>query len=224
MATHYDITTVTSLPSTQDAARDALERSGTPTLVVAERQVAGRGRAGREWLEPTVGMFSSFAFDQRDLGSAMGPIPLCTGLAVRRAIGGGEVDLKWPNDLLIRGKKVGGILVEAVDRTVVIGCGVNLWWPDAPSFASAVHHETPPDGAAVDLAKGWVGEFLSIAAGPAWPLDEYREACVTIGVPVRWDGGVGVAVDVAEDGTLVVDAPDGRTRVLSGDVHLLPTS
>jgi biotin-(acetyl-CoA carboxylase) ligase len=73
------------------------------------------------------------------------------------------------------------------------------------------------------LAVAWVDHLRGIIAeGPgAWPRSDYRNACVTLGRTVRWDGGEGTATDVGADGHLVVETPEGTSRVVAGDVHLL---
>lgn len=224
MDTQYDIVRRSSVASTQDVARDQFEESGTATLVIADRQLAGRGRADRDWLEPTAGMFSSFAFRPAWEPDGFGVIPLCAAIAVRRAIGDTSVDLKWPNDLLIEGRKVGGILVEASGGAVVVGCGLNLWWDEPPEFAASLLASEPADGHAGRLARAWVDELLMVLSQPrtAWPIDEYRTACVTIGSRVQWGSSVGTALDIGPGGGLEVEGPDGVFEVLSGDVHLLP--
>lgn len=224
MDTHYDIVRRSSVASTQDVALSRFRDSGIATLVVAGRQLAGRGRADREWVEPTAGMFSSFAFRPSWEQGDFGIIPLCAGVALLRAIGGGSVDLKWPNDILMDGRKVGGILVEGSDGVVVVGCGLNLWWDEPPGFAGSLLDSEPADGYAGELANAWVDQLLAIVSGPSsgWPIDDYRASCVTIGSRVRWDGGIGRALDVGQGGGLVVEGLDGISEVLSGDVHLLP--
>jgi len=191
--------------------------------VVAERQLAGRGRSGREWWQAPRAMFSSLAVpaDLRRVCSAM---PLMIGLAVRDAVSeifGVETGLKWPNDLVTVWGKVGGILVEADSEVVVCGCGVNLWWLEPPEGAAGLVPEDPGPDAARSLAESWAGRALLRFESPDWERDEYRQACVTVGSEVAWDpGGTGLAVDVAADGGLVVETVSGRVTLHSGEVRL----
>jgi BirA family biotin operon repressor/biotin-[acetyl-CoA-carboxylase] ligase len=225
MATHYDIVQMQSAHSTQDVATDAFTSSGRPTLVVADRQLEGRGRHGRKWVQPDRALFSSFSFvsrwDQVDLPL----LPLCAAVAVRRAIidvAATTVSLKWPNDLLLVRKKTGGILVEASDQRVTVGCGLNLWWSEPPSFASAISQEDPGEALAAAIATAWVDALIDIAEHDPgeWPIDEYRNACVTLGSRVSWSSGVGVAENISENGHLLVATGDGTVTLSAGDVHL----
>lgn len=225
MATHYDIVRCAEVASTQDVANDRFSLAGAATLVVAARQVAGRGRQGRTWLEPDRGMFSSLAFESRWADADLTLIPLCAAVAVGEAIGAespSRVNLKWPNDLLVDGKKVGGILVEASGTRVTVGCGVNLWWDASPEFATAVFPKDPGPAAAEQLAVGWADRLLEIMSGSAtgWPRDTYIERCVTLGSDVAWEFGSGRATGIGPDGSLIVDTQRGPVEVRHGDVHL----
>jgi BirA family transcriptional regulator, biotin operon repressor / biotin---[acetyl-CoA-carboxylase] ligase len=141
-------------------------------------------------------------------------VPLLAGIAAARVI---DCGLKWPNDVLIDDRKVGGILVESSDGVVVVGFGLNLWWPEAPDGYGALHVEDPGPERAVELAERWAGELLElIDAGPAnWPRDEYRSISVTIGRDITWSpDGIGRAIDIAPDGALIVTTPAGQTLPL----------
>lgn len=226
MATHYDIARLDEVASTQDVATEEALRRGRPMLVIADRQTAGRGRGDRTWIEPDHGLFSSYAY-RSDWPSASVPLlALCAAVAVRTAIAevvGVSAACKWPNDLVIDERKVGGILPDASDGLITIGCGLNLAWEDPPEFATALLDAAPEPDLAPRLAIAWVDAFRRIVdAGPdAWPRDAYESACLTIGRRVRWDGGEGVATGIGPDGHLVVEGAHGTVEVLSGAVHLL---
>src|SRR3981081_3629945 len=113
-----------SVTSTQDVAR------GLPigSVVVAEHQTAGRGRLDRRWeSRPGTALLVSFVLRPNPL------LSLAAGVAAAEACGN-EVRLKWPNDLLLDGRKVGGILVEATPSKAICGIGINLIW--APEGAA----------------------------------------------------------------------------------------
>ncbi|MEX2655320.1 MAG: biotin--[acetyl-CoA-carboxylase] ligase [Acidimicrobiia bacterium] len=203
--------------STQDDARAAFD--GTPVLVVAGAQKRGRGRSAAEWQTAPRAMAASLAvrpgWDPADLPL----VALLAGVAAGRVIG---CELKWPNDVFVDGSKAGGILVEAADGVVVVGFGLNLWWPDAPDTFAAVFADDPGPDRAAEVAEAWASELLGLVdAGPrAWPRDEYRQRSNTLGRDITWSPeGVGRAVDIAADGGLVVVTHEGRTTLHAGQVR-----
>ena len=224
MATPYDIFRLATVESTQDEARGLAADTGVPSLVVASEQLSGRGRQGRTWTQPDRGMFASLAFVSDWTPFELTLIPLITAVAVRRAVASQfaiELDLKWPNDLLLDGRKVGGILVESSASTVVVGCGMNLWWVDPVDGAASLLDEDPGSNAASRSAERWADSLLAFLedGSQAWPRAEYEQACVTLFRDVYWDGGEGRATGIAADGALIV-AKDGIDVVLhSGEVH-----
>lgn len=203
--------------STQDVAREAFD--SMPLLVVAGRQQQGRGRQGHEWVNAPRGIAASLAFAPSWPAETWPLIPLVAGLSARRTF---AVDLKWPNDLMTRGRKVGGILVESAGGVVVVGLGVNLWWPSPPAGADALFDDDPGSEVAVESSIEWTDALLAaIDAGPdEWGADEYRRACVTIGRRVRWEPhGEGLALDISDEGRLIVETSAGRLALASGDVR-----
>jgi BirA family transcriptional regulator, biotin operon repressor / biotin---[acetyl-CoA-carboxylase] ligase len=193
-----------TVASTQEAAR------GLPigSVVVAEHQTAGRGRLDRRWeAPPGTALLASFVVAPHPL------LSLAAGVAAAEACGP-LARLKWPNDVLIDGRKAGGILVEMTAARAVIGVGINLTW--APPGAARVDQprEVLLDALAQRLA-AWT------SAPPAAIAQRWRELSDTIGRSVRVElpGRVieGLAEDIAEDGSLIV----GGEHVNAGDViHL----
>lgn len=225
MATQYGIFRLGTVESTQDEARSRREGDGIPVLVVADQQISGRGRQGRVWSQPDRGMFASVAFASHWDLSDRTLIPLIAGVAMRRVLRDRidvDVDLKWPNDLMLGADKVGGILVEMSDSSVVVGCGVNLWWDDPVQGAGALFSADPGRDAAAVLAGHWTSGMLEIIEdGPkAWPCAEYEHASVTIGREVRWEDGHGRAMGIADDGGLIVHQDGTEITLHSGEVHL----
>jgi BirA family biotin operon repressor/biotin-[acetyl-CoA-carboxylase] ligase len=128
-----------SVDSTQRVARD-LARDGAPegTVAIAEQQTAGRGRLGRRWHSPRgVNLYCSIVLRPRRPPAAVPPLALVVGVGVAAAVAeeaGRRPAIKWPNDVLLGGRKIAGILVEMdseVDRVhhVIAGIGVNLNTP-----------------------------------------------------------------------------------------------
>ncbi|MEA3502590.1 MAG: biotin--[acetyl-CoA-carboxylase] ligase [Actinomycetota bacterium] len=224
MATRYAVVELESAESTQDEARVRYDRL-SPVLVIAGRQTVGRGRLGRDWLEPDRAMFASLAFEPAWPEETWSLIPLAAGLAARSAIGaisGVSVGLRWPNDLMGGDGKIGGLLAESGDGAVVVGCGINLFWATPIVGGDALYQSDPGPAVAQELSTGWTDRFLDhMACRPDdWGIDEYRNACVTIGRSVSYVGGSGIAVAVSDEGTLLVETADGVTAVHSGEVRL----
>jgi len=189
-----------SVASTQDVARDL----DIGAVVVAEHQTAGRGRLDRRWeAPPGTALLASFVL-------APSPVlSLAAGVAAAEACGAG-VRLKWPNDLLIGDRKVGGILVETTPQKAVCGVGINLTW--APDGAAAL-------GVARDDLLRRLMETLAVwTPSPAGVvLARWRELSATLGRRVRIDGVEGLAEDIGAGGELIVD---GRPFVAGSVTHL----
>lgn len=220
------------------AARDG---AAAGLVVVAEEQTAGRGRLGRSWIAPpgaallvSLLLRPGLAPDQLHLLTAAGALAMAEAV---EAVCGLRPELKWPNDLLVGDRKLGGVLAEAdIDgrdvRAVVVGIGLNVEWdqfpPELAEIATSCSAETggPVSRAAVldaFLARSSI-RFADLDAAFA----EYRARLGTLGRAVRVElasGPVrGIAVDLAPDGTLLVEtAHDGIVEVAAGDVvHLRP--
>lgn len=168
-------------------------------------------------------MAASLAFAPGWPAESLPLIPLLAGIAAARVVGGG---LKWPNDLMLDDRKVGGILVEASGGVVVAGCGINLWWPEAPAGYGAVREEDPGVDAVLETAEAWSAELLGLVVGgpEGWPRAEYRERSVTLGRDITWSpDGAGRAIDLAADGGLIVVTHEGRTTLHAGEIRHVRT-
>ena len=232
---HYE----PSCSSTQDLARaaaaDGAEEGWT---VVTDLQREGRGRQGRSWVAPpeTALLFSTILRPPLDV------LPLLPLLAALTIAGGIEVstgavpDLKWPNDILLHGKKLAGILLERpAGADVVLGVGVNVnqsrdGLPDGgTSLAVELGHdlEREPLLAAIlnDLSNAYE---RADREGVGWIVPGWRSRSSMLGEAVAFhrDGALirGVAEDVLEDGALRVRLDDGsRISVIAGEVERVRT-
>lgn len=214
MATPYFQLRMNRVASTQDVARDKLE--DLPVLVLATGQSEGRGRSGAAWLTADRALASSLAFRHSDGDTR--PLSLMAGVAAVRATSG--TTLKWPNDVLIDGAKVGGILVERSGDVTVIGLGLNLWWATAPKGMTALFADDPGGTEYARIGSLWGAELMELIEAEGWPIDEYRRACTTIGRDIDWEPeGSGHAVEVTDDGALIVETPGGRETIHSGAVR-----
>lgn len=215
MATPYLQFRRQTVSSTQDLARDIFDR--LPVLVSATDQTAGRGRTGSSWASATSAAAVSYA---RRIDGEVRPLSLMAGLAAVRAIEPyAPARLKWPNDLMLRGDKVGGILVEIAAGVAVVGLGLNLHWPDRPHGTAHLFDVAPPDGLSFEVAALWAAELNRYWDGAGWDRERYIELCETVGRSVVWDGGEGRAVDVDSSGALVVETDEGVVRLVSGSVR-----
>jgi len=208
------------------------------TCMVAGEQSAGRGRHGRQWVsDPGAGLWCSTVLREGlDPGLDPGRVPLIAALAVldvAAALGGMNLGIKWPNDILASddpksgGRKMAGILAEVVNGAVIVGIGINVDYsaedipfPGATSwFAETGQH---PDRS--ELLAGLLGAlFDRRAQDPAAVLADYRAACVTIGAEVQVvlpDGQqfTGRGIDVDESGHLIVRSGRTLRTVIAGDV------
>lgn len=235
--------------STMDDARRMLERIRLPqgSVILAESQTAGRGRAGRPWMSPPdVNLYFTFLIFPD--GGGLRPLAYVTPLAVAlaaeevTAARGARVvpDLKWPNDVLINGRKLAGVLIE-VDHveermTALVGVGINVNLDAAAhdevrGIATSIREAAGFDLAREEVLAAFCNHFESLyeeaLSGSRRPFEAWRARLVTLGKTVVANGfGApvrGRAVDVDEDGTLVLEVEPGRrVRIEAGDV--LPQS
>lgn len=232
-----------SLDSTQTRAV-ALARAGAPagTLILAEYQTQGRGRLDRRWHAPPGSslLLSLILRPALAPSQAQRATMICSLAAVRAIsqVAGLAAQVKWPNDILVGGKKAGGMLTElgargaALDYVIVgLGLNVNLDVRDLPatltpatSLAAEAGHSIPRLELLVAFLEHLENYADRLAAG--WsPREEWRGALATLGQLVRvgTTEGVleGLAEDVDEDGALLVRSADGRLHtILAGDVTL----
>ena len=229
--------------STNDDAYDAL-CAGQPdgVTVVADAQVRGRGRAGREWTHaPGLGLAMSFALHPGCDARQAGAVPLAAGLAVARAVTsfGARAALKWPNDVLAGGRKLAGLLCElrrapAGGEVVVVGVGVNVRQA-AADFPPALRESATSlalagaDAAVEEVAARVLNEFEPLWAelqegDRAAVLDAWSARAAFWGEPVivRTPAGSvhGVAQRLDADGALVLRLENGvETTVVAGDLE-----
>jgi len=215
---------------------------GRVAVLVCEQQTAGRGRRGRSWLAWPGG---SLTFSARWRFDASAPVPaglsLVVGLAVAQALEALEVpslELKWPNDIQIHGRKLGGILVElsraGAQLDAVIGVGLNLKFPieapvpERPDVIALADVMAAPPALEQVLAAVLTRLRLLLdtyaAAGFAPFVAPWNQRNAFADLPVELSGEAerieGLCQGVDTDGALLVRTDEGVRRVLAGDVSL----
>jgi BirA family transcriptional regulator, biotin operon repressor / biotin---[acetyl-CoA-carboxylase] ligase len=208
--------------STNELAR-GLAGAGAPhgTLVTAREQTAGRGRQGRAWTAPP-GQALLCSLVVREPPRLL---PLAAGAAVAATVGT-QARLKWPNDVLLDGRKVAGILVEArpQQRWAVVGIGVNVA-VRVEQLPAALRERAGTLGLGTEALEGWLERLVeALERWLAAPEDDVlafvRSRDALLGRPVRWAGGAGTGAGVDGDGRLVVSTAGGRVTLDAGEVHL----
>ncbi len=222
---------------------DLLARAATlerNTVLIAERQSAGRGRAGRSWLSGEGSLTFSLAWKFDGPLHALAGLPLAVGVALAETLAALDVkvQLKWPNDLLKDGAKLAGVLIETQAAPhgavwAVIGIGINLQLPDeleaqidrpaasAPWLAAMARDALM--GALLNGLAQVLSEFATRGFAPfcaRWnALHAYQGSPVVIidrGVTI--DEGIAAGVD--DSGALLLDRASGRVAIHAGDVSL----
>lgn len=214
-------------------------RDGAPEglVIVAEHQTAGRGRLNRQWVSPPgTGLTFSVLLRPAVAEERWTWLPLLTGVALAEACAtatGVDVVLKWPNDLLARDRKLGGILATRVESAVVIGIGVNVTTaredlPVAEATSLLLAGAAAPDrehvlGVALRTLADRYQSWSATGGDPETLRAAYAARCGTLGARIRValpDGSSldGTATDIDTDGRLVVETADGEHAVSSGDV------
>ncbi len=236
----FSVEILPEVPSTNtELMRRARLGRADPLLLVAERQTAGRGRLGRNWSSHGDGQapeaHASLTFS---LGLPLAPIDwsglsLAVGLAVAHSLHP-EVQLKWPNDLWVAGRKLGGILIETVAvadlRYAVIGIGLNIGLPaeqDLRTPPAALRELLPAMNAAQALeriAPPLVQTVLRFANEGFGPLrNAYLARDLLLGRDVVCtDGTEGVAQGVDSDGALMLQTAQGMKKINSAEVSVRP--
>jgi BirA family biotin operon repressor/biotin-[acetyl-CoA-carboxylase] ligase len=217
---------------------------GVSEVLLAEYQTAGRGRRGRVWLAPPGGAIClSMSWMFREVPADIGALSLVVGVCALQALreqGASGAALKWPNDLLLDGRKLGGVLIElraesAGPACVVIGIGLNvalgapllrriaatgLEATDLRSAGLTAPSRNPLAAALVGACLRGLGAFEREGLKPF--IEEWRAADALRGRPVAVSGAGGNARGLARGvdvhGALLIETPQGLRRFIAGDV------
>ena len=230
--------------STNIIAREIADSVEEGTLVIAESQTAGRGRLGRKWISPEGGIWLSIILKPKMQPQYASRITLLAGVCVAKTIRGFGLPakIKWPNDVLINGKKVCGILteigaeVDLIDYLIVgIGIDANV---DTESFpeeirdsSTSLKKETGKEINRVDFVRKLLEEFELLylkfqKEGFTKILEEWRNMSATIGEWVKISTQThtiyGEAIGVDNEGALILETSDGQLeKILAGNCEHL---
>ena len=223
-----------------------LAKQGAPngTVLIAGHQTGGRGRMGRVFQSPAgSGVYLSVILRPNCEPGQLMHLTCAVGVAMMEAVkmvSGVQTKVKWINDLVINGKKLGGILTEmSVDKGMVeyaiIGIGINCLQKDgdfcpeiaglATSLSQAAGKDIQPEVLAAAMVEALWEMSRVLFTEKATLMAEYKERCVTLGKDIQVIRGdtvrPGKAVDLDEDGGLLVVFPDGTTELVSsGEVSV----
>ena len=219
---HYE-----TIPSTNAEAKRMILDGVREGVLLAKTQTAGRGRLGRNFFSEN-GIFMSVILAPEKISFDPGFLTSAVAVAVCRAVTekGFSVGIKWVNDLLLDGKKICGILTEAVSLgnqplAYVIGIGINVGQDEFPSEIRDIAGSLP-------LSKNEKNDlFFSVLSNMEAVLSEkkediladLKEKSVVLGKPIRFFGakdGEGVALDLDENGGLIVVTDQNKKIVLTG--------
>lgn len=231
-----------SIGSTNDRAKIlASDGAQDGTLVWADEQTRGRGRNGRHWYSPPGNLYCSLILRPKGIPSVVSGISLIASLAVASALENflpqsAELKLKWPNDVLINGKKTAGILLEtspygvSLSRWVVVGCGVNIASspPKGLYPMTSLNKELGVESVVEKVLVAYIRYFLDWLEqcrrhGLLRIRDAWLERAKGLGEPITVNIGKdileGIFWDMDESGALIVKLSSGDTRkITAGDV------
>ena len=212
------------------------------SVVVAQHQTTGRGRRGRSWLSAAGDSLTFSLLWRFPAGQVLSGLSLAVGVAIARSLDISGILLKWPNDVLLNGRKLAGVLVEVVPGTrsaaVVVGVGINLRLPAAMSdevrqSAAALDQADAMPPSANKLLAHLLAEIYETLGrfaqhGFAAFRDEWLMRHAFEGQTVRLLSDFGPPVEgrcqgVDGDGALLLGTPAGVQRIISGEVSLRKT-
>ncbi len=237
-----DIVSVPVTDSTNNDLKSIIKNSEFPvfSVVTAKRQLSGRGRLGRSFLSPEGGLYFSVSYPLTGKENNIPFLTLLAGLAVNEAIReltGTHTQIKWPNDIYLNNKKLGGILTELITfrgLTAVVGIGINLTEKAFPEeireIATSFAREgiTPPDKGELikkitEILDRLVYEEYSLYNADKAITDKLRERSYSLGKTVTYSLGdeiiTGVVTDIKDTGAAQITFSDGTEKeIFCGEI------
>lgn len=235
----FDLHLFEQLPSTNRHLWGMVDQgAGAGTVVVAESQSAGQGQRGKSWQSSPGGLYLSLLLEPDWSAANAAQLTFCSGWGVAIAMNqlGIPVQIKWPNDLVIRGKKLGGILTETriVGHQIshaVIGIGIN-WQNSVPDTGIALSEWIPQlsgraitfleDLVALVLLSVWQGICYRQRVGSKDFMKHYQRSLIHLGKFVSWKGNPAQVIGVTEAGHLQVQLPAQRSSPMINQRVAIP--
>ncbi len=227
----YEFIQLSEIDSTNNYIKK-IKDDHTEYVVVAERQTGGKGRLGRTFISEEGGLYLSVSYTPKpgtNPEQTLHYTALCA-LAVKHALTKLtteqqiKFDIKWPNDIYLNGKKICGILTEAVHTGgvfyIIFGIGVNLTNHISRdiSYASSILELTGISLDRVEAAQLIAGELVALLSENSTDftpyLNEYTGSCITIGKKVKTATVSGTAIDIDNNAQLIVETENGITEVV----------
>ena len=218
------------IDSTNDEAK-RIELDKDFHVIIAEKQTKGRGRLGKKWSSPNSGNIYMTICTENDISKL--PISLITGLICKKAINKisneSIIMLKWPNDILLNNKKIGGILVETevYNKKIrtIIGIGINIkikkeesWWGDLSKFSI----EAKRNELINQILSDFIEKFDKLDFN--W-MDEWKNSCIHMNKKIKINDGnafekEAIFLDVDKNGNAIVKTDQGRELISSGEISI----
>ncbi|MGO2958561.1 MAG: biotin--[acetyl-CoA-carboxylase] ligase [Acetobacter sp.] len=227
------------LTSTSDVCMERVRAGEPPGLaLLALRQTKGRGSRGRNWVDPGRSLALSMTLDADCIPlKALGGWPFVASLAFYEGLADvvpsarTHLSIKWPNDILLNGQKLGGILIEQDGQSLIIGMGANLAQaPDAQTIgrqaASLAHYGTPEPCLVAEAILRQMSRWCAVWAEQGFSVlcSEWLSRAHPVGTPLVVKGGTtyeqGLFAGLAPDGRLLLETENGMKMIATGDILL----
>ena len=199
-----------SIYNTQEfALRELVDE---PVLVISFKQEQGKGTANRKWLNADQALACSLAMNQSEILVPKTLIPLIASyIYISKVNIVDKLSLKWPNDIILNQKKVGGVLVETINEKICIGLGVNYFW-NKPEILSAgsIYIEKQDVNLIKEHGEVWGKELTTTLKNGQFDIFEYKNRLTTLNKLVEYPDGRGWVQDVNPDGSLSVKTIDNK--------------